>query len=408
MNLFQKNAFLLFFVLSFVQCKHADAQPCHEIIGYYPSWQWYDREKMVRPATIKYKKYSIINYAFFQPQPDGSLKGTDAWADQNLLEGEVDWKTKKSNPATSLVTLAHQNKVKVMISVGGWTLSEVFPALSANPITRANFAHHCRQLIEKYNIDGIDIDWEYPGYTEHGGTTHDKKNFTLLLRQIRDTLTVCGLKKNKKYLLTAALGASPQNMANVEWKSVSKILDIMNIMSYDYNGSWSKSAGHNSPLYPAHASDTILNLDASISRLIKKYKVPAHKIAAGVAFYGRSVKTDGTGLFAPTTKMPDNATFADDEGSPLFYNIVKKHKQFKNYWDADANVPFMVDVGGGTFLSYDNKKSILKKAEYIVKKGLRGAIIWEITGDYLEPPTGSSVCPTPLIDVLNEGFCKYE
>jgi chitinase len=197
-------------------------------------------------------------------------------------------------------------------------------------------------------------------------------------------------------------------MENVDWKSVSKLLDIMNIMSYDYNGSWSKSAGHNSPLYPAYASDTVLNLDASITRLIKKYKVPSYKIAAGVAFYGRSVKTDGTGLFAPTTKIPDNVTFGEDEGSPLFYNIVKKHKQFKNYWDADANVPFMVDTGRGTFLSYDNKKSILRKAEYIVKKRLRGAIIWEITGDYLEPPAGSSVCPTPLIDVLNEGFCKYE
>ncbi|MEO0041683.1 MAG: hypothetical protein RL329_1131 [Bacteroidota bacterium] len=408
MNLFNKSNIPLFLILFFAVCKPAMAQPCREIIGYYPSWQWYDREKMVRPATIKYKKYSIINYAFFAPQPDGSIKGTDEWADQNLLEGEVDWQTKKSNRNTSLVTLAHQNKVKVMISIGGWTLSEVFPKLSANPVTRAHFAHHCRRLIEKYNIDGIDIDWEYPGYVEHGGTPKDKKNFTLLLKQVRDTLNVCGAQKKRKYLLTAALGASPQNMANVEWKPVSKILDILNIMSYDYNGSWSTSAGHNSPLFPTHAADTVMNLDATITRLTKKYKVPPQKLAAGVAFYGRSVKTDGSGLFAPTTKMPDKNIFAEDEGSPLFYNIVKKHKQFKNYWDTDANVPFMVDVGGGTFLSYDNRKSILRKAEYIAKKGLRGAIIWEITGDYLEPPLGSSVCPTPLIDVLNEGFCKYD
>ena len=83
------------------------AQPCKEVVGYYPAWQWYDRAKLVKPAGIRYDRYTIINYAFFQPMPDGSITGTDAWADENLLLGEPDWANGGYLPNTSIVDLAH-------------------------------------------------------------------------------------------------------------------------------------------------------------------------------------------------------------------------------------------------------------------------------------------------------------
>jgi GH18 family chitinase len=66
------------------------AQPCEEIVSYYPSWQWYDRDKLVNPQTIDYSKYSILNYAFLKPEPDGSISFFHNWADKNLLLGETD------------------------------------------------------------------------------------------------------------------------------------------------------------------------------------------------------------------------------------------------------------------------------------------------------------------------------
>ena len=62
------------------------AQPCKEIVGYYPNWQWYDRAQLVKPATIAYTKYSVINYCFFKPEVSGLISNTDAWADENLLQ----------------------------------------------------------------------------------------------------------------------------------------------------------------------------------------------------------------------------------------------------------------------------------------------------------------------------------
>ncbi len=387
------------------------AQPCKEVIGYYPGWQWYDRAKLVNPMTIDYSKYSILNYAFFKPNPDGTIVGTDSWADDNLLLGPFNWQTSPATHYTnqSLVGKAHAAGVKILISVGGWTLSDDFPAIAGNPTKRATFAHSCKGLVQTYDLDGIDIDWEYPGYAAHNGSLADKANYTLFLQQIRDSLTTYQAVTGKTYLLTAAVGASQANMANVEWNNVKNILDIINVMSYDFFGAWDATTNHNSPLYAPAQGDPTFNLNSAVSYLMTNYGVPANKIAAGMAFYGRSVKTTGTpNLHVASAGTVDNITFQTDDGSPQYYNILANASLFTNNWDNAAQVPYLTGNGNlKTFVSYDNKQSIGLKASYIKNNNLRGAIIWEITGDYLETSVGSGVISgTPLADTLNQVFCN--
>jgi chitinase len=407
----KKNLLCLFTFFSLlVTCFGTQAQPCKQVIGYYPNWQWYDRAKLVNPATINYSKYTVINYAFFAPQDNGSILTTDAWADENLLLGQINWSTTPTSyyPNTSIVDRAHNAGVKIVPSIGGWTLSDKFPAIAADATKRANFAHACIQLCQQYNFDGIDIDWEYPGYTEHLGTTADKQNFTIFLQQIRDSLTTYGTAHNKTMLLTACVGASQSNMSNVEWGNIASVLDYINLMSYDFFGSWDATANHNSPLYAPAQGDANFNLNSALQYLLTHYGVPANKINAGTAFYGRSAKTTGTpALFAPISGT-DAATFSEDEGSPLYYNIAKRFNLFSQQWDSQAQVPYLLGLNGlNTFVSYDNAQSIALKAQYIVNNNLAGAIIWEITGDYLETAIGSGViADTPLADTLNYVFCN--
>jgi len=73
------------------------AQNCYEVVGYYPNWQWYDRNKLVNPNTIDYSKYTILNYAFLVPEADGIISLFDPWADENLLLGQIDWSTGRHN-----------------------------------------------------------------------------------------------------------------------------------------------------------------------------------------------------------------------------------------------------------------------------------------------------------------------
>ncbi|MGV6860573.1 MAG: glycosyl hydrolase family 18 protein [Putridiphycobacter sp.] len=418
---FLKSIFTILVALIFIKNGYGQ-NTCKEVIGYYPSWQWYDRSKLVNPQTIQYSKYTIINYAFLYPMPDGNLTITDLWADKNLLLGNINWSVAPAgydtgydlgnpsyhHPNTSLIYYAHQAGTKVMISLGGWTLSDNFPSVAADSQKRTNFAHSCNQLVRLYDVDGIDIDWEYPGFVDHSGTPNDITNFSLLLQEVRDSLDAMEVVTGKSLMLTAAFSADPSKMDDIDWNTVVPILDYINLMSYDFFGAFSSETNHNSPLYAPASGDTNFNCHNAIQRLKNQYNVPANKLNLGVAFYGRSAKTVGSaGLHVPTTGATDQVTFSIDDGSPQYYNILAQMNLFTSHWDANAQVPYLTGNGSlNTFVSYDDEKSIGLKGQYIVDEELAGAIIWEITGDYLETSPGSGIIgSTPLIDTLNLSLC---
>jgi len=197
------------------------------------------------------------NFAFFQTNEVGQIWGTDKFADPIALYGENDWSwvpggskpgycswTEPGEPPlcqghqyeTGLIYQAHKAGVEVYPSIGGWTLSDLFPTLAKNPTARKTFAANCVKLIESYDFDGIDIDWEYPGYEEHMGTPEDTQNYSLLLQDIRSALDELGTKKGRVYGLTAALPCGPDLITNIEIGVVSKILTELNLMTYDFHG----------------------------------------------------------------------------------------------------------------------------------------------------------------------------
>lgn len=410
---------LLFFALFFTSA--AFSQPCKEVVGYYAGWQWYDRNKLMNPQSVKYDKYTIINYAFFKPKSDGSLAISDPWGDKNQLLGPINWATAPAGydtqydfgnaayhqPNQKMSDYVHQAGAKFLISVGGWSYSDSFPSIAANPAKRAKFTHDCNTIVKLYNLDGIDIDWEYPGYADHNGTPADKVNYTILLQQMRDSLDAIEGTMGRQLLLTAAVGASPAHQANVEWNNVKNLLDIINVMTYDYYGAFDPITNHNAPLYPSAVGQPGYSCQESMDNLLA-LGVPANKLVMGVAFYGRSQMTTGTpGLHVQGNGQIDGTHFWADEGSPLYYNILPAMTDFDYHWDAVAQVPYLTGKTTNAFLSYDDEMSIEKKAQFINLRNLRGAIIWEISGDYLETSAGSGVIgQTPLIDKLNTTFCN--
>jgi GH18 family chitinase len=132
-------------------------------------------------------------------------------------------------------------------------------------------------------------------------------------------------------------------------------------------------------------------------------------INMGVAFYGHS-QTGATGLYGSTSCTPDNQTFPEDLGTPLYYNILAKQHLFDRHWDTLARVSYLLGKStgsaAGTFVSFDDIESMTKKAAQVAANQMRGVIIWEITGDYLESAPGSGVVGgTPLVDTINKIFC---
>jgi chitinase len=394
---------LLFFLLC-LSLSLGWAQTGKTVVGYYPNWQWYDRNKLVNPETIFYEKYDIINYAFFLPTADGGLISADAWADEQILLGPMIWWPVVYHDSTrSLPYLAHAAGIKLLPSIGGWYDSYYFPQIAADPYKRAFFTEECANLINFYHFDGIDIDWEYPGFEPNGGTPADKQNFTLLLEELRNRLDLLELENGQEYLLTSCFGASADKMESIEWENVLPLIDMVNLMTYDFHGSWDELSNFHTPLYSPAVGDPFWCFDGAFTKLTQDFGVPPEMVNMGIAFYGKAL-ANCSQLYGTHTGY-DMSTFAEDEGQPLYYNIMKKMDMFTYYWDNGVKCPYLLGNENNTFVTYDDPLSVAMKAQYIVGHQAKGVIIWEITGDYIETSPGSGIIAgTPLLDTLHLVF----
>lgn len=333
--------------------------------------------------------------------PDGSITSTDIWADENLLLGPMVWWPDPHNDSTrSLPYLARQAGVKVLPAIGGWNDSSHFPGIAADSLKRQTFVTACINLIDTYNFDGIDLDWEYPGYAPHGGTPADKENFTLLLQDLRQAMDEHSLQTGNDYLLTSCFGVTISHMQHIDWENILPLIDKVNLMTYDFHGSWDPESNHHTPLYAAAVGDPDWCLHGAFTLINQTYGVPPEKINLGVAFYGKAL-ANCTQLYGPHTGY-DGSTFWQDEGQPLYYNIMLKMDMFTRYWDDQVKCPYLLGNTINTFVTYDDPVSIGYKAQYVMDNDIGGVIIWEITGDYIETNPGSGIIAgTPLLDTLN-------
>ncbi|TQV86554.1 glycosyl hydrolase family 18 protein [Aliikangiella coralliicola] len=426
-----------------------------QVVGYITQWApWKDTKAgfAVKGAAnhlnVDMSKYTILNFSFFGVAVDGSLHSGDfrnkeiykegtvqqpaellngdvysSW-DYYLLYGELaptynmnddaeaqgfvlegnGWKNtvtglsgampipvKKPGGQPGLIELAQSKGVKVMASIGGWSMCRHFPEMAADPAKRAKFIEGVAQLM-KIGFDGIDLDWEYPGPfsgMNFTGTEADYGNFLTLVKEIRAEI---GPDK----LITAAFSAATAKLEGFDWVELDKYMDLYNMMTYDFNGGWSNIAGHNSPLYPYSGAEiSEFNWNHTAQWMLNK-GIPSRKINMGVPFYGRGVVTEGTAdLNAPTHKVdiviqPDGpVSSAGDfvnwpkdvyDATPNYFFVKQKQSDgWSVHWDDEAKVPYMTK--DKYFLSYDNEESIGLKAQYVNDYDFGGVIVWAVSGD---------------------------
>lgn len=420
--LFMRNLIFPLFILLF-SCNGSTQVPQKLISGYFPSWRWYDRDKLVQPATLDYSRYDIINYAFLDVEPNGSISLTDPWADKNLLLGPInngsapagyDQSKDLGNPVyhqsgKRFSDYAHRNKVRLVVSLGGWAHSENFSQVAASAAARARLASQCGTIVQLYQLDGIDIDWEYPGQIERGGRAEDKQNFTLLLQAIRQALDQKERQLRRELLLTIACSAAPARMTDIDWPQVKNLVDGINLMSYAFYGHWDPVTNHNAPLFPpANATQPGFSCSEAVQNLLDM-GVPSLKINLGLAFYGRTQLTTGaSGLHVSGLRCPDTIAFTRNAATPQYYEIMDRYNQgvYDYQWDEVAQVPFLSGKTGiRSFVSFDDERSIALKAEFAKSRNLHGVVIWDIAADHLETTPGSRVLAgAPLATAARKVF----
>jgi chitinase len=356
----------------------AQKSPEYKVVGYYLARG--DRPAQPKPDSIQASRLTHLNYAFATIR-DGEIAFSDVVPIQRTKED-----------LEKLAKLKHHNpKLRILISVGGWSGSKDFSNVALTSDTRAKFADSAITFIRTYGLDGIDIDWEFPvvdGEIGNSRRPEDKQNYTLLLQALHDKLTAAGQNDHRSYLLTAATGNNEKFLNNTEMAKVAQILDWANVMTYDFNGHWNEYAGHNSPLY----NDPTLKHDGarenaninSMIDLMLQAGVPPNKMVLGMPFYGYSWKQCGAANHGQLQDCQGKGRGTWEDGSLDFFdidaNLVNK-KGFVRYWNDTSKVPYLFNSDTGEFVSYDDLKSFDYKIKYLKARGLAGAMFWEITDD---------------------------
>ena len=331
-----------------------------EVTGYV-----FTRGTALTPGQVDGSKLTRINYAFANIQGGRIVLGTPVDA-QNFSVLKA---LRGANP-----------QLTVLISVGGWLWSTNFSDMALTPESREVFEDSVVQFLTRYDLDGLDIDWEYPGMpgAGHPFRAEDKQNFTALLRELRERFDAKTRKTGRKWYLTVAMGSSDEVIANTEMEKVQKYVDTVNLMSYDFYEPGSESiTGNHSPLFTDPADPKKVSSDASV-RAFEKAGVPSEKILLGVPFYGHEwgeVGEQNHGLFQPGKAVPGAfAPFKVIDGKEL-------GPGFTRYWDEKAQVPYLYNAEKRIFISYEDPESLKAKCNYVLKQRLGGVMFWEYFGD---------------------------
>jgi chitinase len=351
------------------------APPRPAVIGYV-----FAQDTTLDPALIDADKLTHINYAFANIRDGRVVEGFAHDADNyRLLTG-----LRRSHP-----------HLKFLVSVGGWTWSGGFSDAALTPDSRRRFVSSAVDFVRAHDLDGFDVDWEYPGQPGYGNThrAEDRETFTALMAELRAALDKEGAAHGRTYLLTFAAGASPSFIEHTELAKVQSSVDFVNLMTYDFRvADVDGVAGHHANLFDVPADAKQRSADRAVREFLAA-GVPAGKLVMGVPFYGRGwceVSPQSNGLYQSGRPL---APRMDLTYGALATGVIGRDG-FVRFWDDTAQAPYLWNAARRVFITYDDPESLRLKTRYIREHGLAGAMFWQ----YGEDPTGA------LLGALDSGL----
>lgn len=261
--------------------------------------------------------------------------------------------------------------LKVMVALGGWGGCETCSDVFSSEQGRQEFATSVKEILVKYQADGIDIDWESPvlgGFKDHKATPADKQNFTSLIITLRKTLL-----KNHEICFDANSFKEFIDQA-IEWNKVMPHVDFVNLMTYGLPADKRGHTGHHTALYSSPYQQE--SIDKAIT-YFDSLKVPLNKLVIGAAFYSFVVKE----VDSVNNGLGQRGKF---KANVNYNNLLEEYtgeKGYRYYWDGIAHAPFLYNSELKEFITFDNKQSVAAKTSYALNKKLGGIMFWRINGD---------------------------
>lgn len=340
----------------------------------------------------------IYSFAGLNPTED-AIKSLDPWQDLTENYGKGGYQ----RITTLKLRYPH---LKVSLAIGGWNEGSLnYSKMSADPVKRSRFVSNAVDFIRKYNFDGLDLDWEFPG--KRGGAPDDKQNFLLLVKELKAAF------RKHNLVLTAAFGAGKDTIdIAYDVEGLGVYLDFIHVMCYDYHGAWDQKTGANAPL----RSSDVLNVEYTISYMIK-LGAPPNKLVLGVPLYGRtfmlpepfeagSARKPKLGMVSTSVGFQGPLT---RESGFMGYNeicleVKNKTAPWKKFWDSESRTPFA--VRGAQLITYDDERSVYEKVKFAMEKNLAGIMVWSVDTDDFQGDCAMTEDNAPLTFPLMRAINK--
>ncbi|RZB40987.1 chitinase, partial [Asbolus verrucosus] len=367
----------------------------YKVVCYYTNWSQY-RVKIGKftPEDIIPDLCTHIIFAFgwLKKGKLSSFESNDETKDGKVGLYERIQKLKKANPS-----------LKTLLAIGGWSFgTQKFKDMASTRYARQTFIYSAIPFLRDRGFDGLDIDWEYPKGSD------DKKNYVLLLKELREAFEAEAQEiKKARLLLSAAVPVGPDNIkAGYDVPAVASYLDFINLMAYDFHGKWERETGHNAPLYSPSSDSQYqkqLNVEHA-ANLWVKLGAPKEKMVIGMPTYGRSFTLSNTAKFrvhSPASGGGKEGTYTKESGFLAYYEVCELLQNGATYiWDEEMKVPYVVD--GDQWIGFDDEKSIRYKMKWIKDNGFAGAMVWTIDMDDFTGTVCGGEVKFPLIGAMRE------
>ncbi|KAI8999390.1 glycoside hydrolase superfamily, partial [Gaertneriomyces semiglobifer] len=242
-------------------------------------------------------------------------------------------------------------KLKVILAIGGWDFSEsdatkhIFTLAFATKQSRTYLIDSIVQQMQNLNLDGVDLDYEYPSAMERQAPPSDTKDFALFLDELR-------ARVGDRKLITVAVPAGFWFLKGFDVDNIVKNCDFINVMNYDYNGPWNAGpAGKwDQTAYYKTAPHTGMKQIRESTELLIRAKVPLSKVNIGLGFYG---------------------LWSNMEISRVIEGGIVTGR-----YDPDSQTKWFNYQGDQ--ITYDDRETIAQKVAFAKSAGFGGSMVWSL------------------------------